>query len=150
MATKTIRLTDEVHEMLKLCRENESMSAVIIMLYTDYKTNRKKYDGDDSEEDKIYNNNLHFSLATKYGDWVIPDYTKFNKIIRITDFAYEALQRHKMHIDESFNTVAFRLAANYILKNKIGLPDNIVRQEVVFQLDKSVPNFRLAVKLRPV
>jgi len=138
MSTKTIRLSDEVLKMLNLCKayEKQSMSQVILQLLYSYETDRESEEDDHKFYNQVSNYERTFILTTKYGEWVIPKYTKFDNIIRVNDGAYSGLTYYKMHIDESFNTTVFRMAANYIMKNNIPLPADIKWDTVVYFYNK--------------
>jgi len=126
MTTKTIRLSDEVLKMLNLCKhyKEESMSKTIRRLYITYATDR---DIEEEERDKIWHDTVHnccgeFSLDNKYGSCSLHKCIKLDNIIRITGNVHCLITDHKIHIDETFNNVVFRLAVYYIKKNNIRYP----------------------------
>jgi predicted CopG family antitoxin len=158
----TIRLANEVYEMLKLCRENEkeSMSHIINRLCCIYDMDMEKKDMEEKGKNNYLNRDIIFNcsnskynifvLDNDFGQWVIPAYTKLDNIVRMNDLSFFLLRRYKIHNNETFNTAVFRLTAYYILKNEIKLPNNIERYEVTYQLDQSVPECRVKTDLRRV
>lgn len=110
MGTKTVKISEDIYDALVFLKGtdiNETMTQTVQDLVNEH----------DYTKIKLIHDEDDFFTIIEGRKRKLPEFSKITKIIRIDETLHLILNRWKIHPDESFNTLLFRLIS-YHYRNK--------------------------------